>query len=89
MKKNAVKNAVKTCATCRFKAANRKKEVHATCMRIHHVYEVPDPVSPGLLGGDPSNEKAVVTDASGYSARLLVLPTFGCVLHEEKSDANE
>ena len=29
-------------------------------------------------------ELAIVTDGSGYAARLLVLPGFGCVLHEEK-----
>lgn len=29
-------------------------------------------------------EPAVLTDGSGYAARLRVLPTFGCVLHEVK-----
>lgn len=29
-------------------------------------------------------ELAVVTDGSGYAAKLQVLPTFGCVLHEAR-----
>lgn len=29
-------------------------------------------------------EPAVVTDGSGFAARLMVLPTFGCALHEPK-----
>ena len=33
------------------------------------------------LASDP----AVVSDGSGYAARLRVLPTFGCALHEAKS----
>ncbi len=29
-------------------------------------------------------QPAAVVDGSGYQARLIVLPTFGCVLHEPK-----
>ena len=31
-----------------------------------------------------ATDAAVVTDGSGYAARLRVLPTFGCTLHEPK-----
>lgn len=34
-------------------------------------------------------EPAVVTDGSGYAARLRVLPTFGCTLHEQAEPADE
>lgn len=89
---------MKTCATCRFMAAERIYEdsnasgfmtisvdgeapyeervsQHRTCARIIH----------GNVSNEPSvlTEPAVVVDGSGYAARLLVLPTFGCVLHEE------
>jgi len=30
------------------------------------------------------DREAVVTDGSGYAARLCVLPTFGCNLHEPR-----
>lgn len=88
------------CATCRFMAASRdgdgltfyvseldvgeddgeRGSKHATCTRIIH--------GNGDAGrGDPLGtigSIAVVVDGSGYAARLLVLPTFGCVLHEPK-----
>jgi hypothetical protein len=88
--------AAKTCATCRFMGSSRGIEAwdddadspfgkgdtretgHHTCTRVIH----------GNSGGRPfaaiSAEPAVVTDGSGYAARLCVLPTFGCVLHEAK-----
>lgn len=51
---------------------------HRLCARVQHGN-----------GGSGREQKAlatdlaVVTDGSGYAARLRVLPTFGCVLHEE------
>lgn len=81
----------KTCATCRFlgdadPVARYSDEEpfeefseHRRCVRIIH----------GNRNMRPSNEvfaePAVVTDGSGYAASLCVLPTFGCVLHEEKA----
>lgn len=83
--------AMKTCATCRFMAAPRDamsvwddsqddicETEHRTCVRILHGN-----------GGDlkyrlAAAEPALVVDGSGYAARLVVLPTFGCMLHEEE-----
>lgn len=82
------------CGTCRFMAETRdgidfyeyedetgteeKTTEHHSCVRIIHgngnlKYEGFNRIAP---------EPAIVTDGSGYAARLLVLPTFGCVLHE-------
>lgn len=81
----------KTCASCRFAGLQRDNEVwdptadggdgalvtteHVRCTLIVH--------------GNGSDEKratpgtiAYVADGSGYAATLMVLPTFGCVLHE-------
>ena len=35
--------------------------------------------------GPLRKQPAAVLDGSGYAARLVVLPTFGCALHEERS----
>lgn len=72
------------CATCRFMAEKRAigwedddEIAHHTCVRIIH--------GNGMdLTCDPVKEQAVVVDGSGYAARLCVLPTFGCALHEPK-----
>lgn len=67
----------KRCETCRFMAAERDPwRPQRTCVRVIHGnhYEVDDNIA--------EKELAIVTDGSGYAARLLVLPTFGCVLHE-------
>ncbi len=70
--------APKTCATCRFMAAERDRMsdeitvAHRSCVRIIH----------GNFDSDAEKEIATVVDGSGYAARLCVLPTFGCVLHE-------
>lgn len=87
---------MKNCGTCRFLAAEREtydveqedpsdpnrviyvdvERKLRTCTRIIHgnrdtwAYE------------GTEQQPAVVVDGSGYAARLLVLPTFGCVLHE-------
>lgn len=87
---------MKTCASCRFMAAERETRMVEredpndsnrviyedvprqlrTCTRIIHGnrdtwdYE------------GTEQQPAMVVDGSGYAARLLVLPTFGCVLHE-------
>jgi len=51
---------------------------HHACARIIHG-------NPGGIDFAKVNaEPAVVTDGSGYAARLRVLPTFGCLLHEFK-----
>jgi hypothetical protein len=60
---------------------NKDETAHHACARIIHgngdaKYKLPF----AQLNAEP----ALVTDGSGYSARLKVLPTFGCVLHEEK-----
>jgi hypothetical protein len=84
------------CGTCRFMAAERDLRVVErddpadpnrviyedverqlrTCTRIiHGNAETND------YEGTPE-QPAMVVDGSGYAARLMVLPTFGCVLHE-------
>jgi len=54
---------------------------HRTCARIIHGN------SHAKIDDDQrvKTEPALVTDGSGYAARLVVLPTFGCVLHEERT----
>ncbi len=51
---------------------------HHQCKRVLH----------GNAGGretaDRLTQPAVVVDGSGYVAQLRVLPTFGCVLWEER-----
>ena len=85
---------MKTCATCRFMAAPRSAAIywfdsdsdqdveseHASCARIIHGNV------DSCASRKAAKELAVVTDGSGYAARLCVLPTFGCVLHEEKEE---
>ncbi len=86
---------MKTCSTCRFlgspapltwfiygegKGESEDEDgesAHRLCARIEH----------GNGGSGQQTKKlasdpAVVTDGSGYAARLRVLPTFGCTLHE-------
>ncbi len=89
-------NTFPTCTTCRFMAAERddgltfwdedeeRSTKHHSCVRIIHgngdaKY---DKGYDGL-----SVEPALVTDGSGYAARLIVLPSFGCVLHEPRTTA--
>lgn len=85
-----------TCATCRFFGARAplahfsgfpddrpddflgRESEHHYCARIIHG-------NAGGLGPTVLQEPAVVTDGSGYAARLRVLPSFGCVLHEERT----
>ncbi len=69
-----------SCRTCRFMAAPRSKGEHGTCVRIIHGNG--DCETWDDRTADPDKELAYVTDGSGYSARLLVLPSFGCALHE-------
>lgn len=89
---------MRTCQTCRFFGARmgieawdedyegpcgrgdtRETDRHA-CARIIHGND-------GKRFPTIKDEPAVVTDGSGYAARLRVLPTFGCVLHEPKEGA--
>lgn len=89
---------MRTCATCRFMAAKRdpfpdglerynpdtdedEATEHRTCVRIVHGNGYKDRTPPW---GQVKQEPAVVIDGSGYAARLLVLPTFGCTLHEPR-----
>ena len=78
-----------TCGTCRFFGHNsgdsyfdddgRGDEVtleHNRCARIIH-----GNANYAALRKS-AKEPAYVSDGSGYAARLNVLPTFGCVLHE-------
>lgn len=76
---------------------------HNTCVRIIHGNSCSDHYhpSPILMDGtemehgfdndavQPRKEPAAVLDGSGYAARLVVLPTFGCVLHEPKGNADK
>lgn len=66
------------CNTCKYMAAQREGNGHYSCVKIVH----------GNPSGDTPNEHdlAAVLDGSGYAARLVVLPTFGCVLHESKDN---
>jgi hypothetical protein len=78
---------VKTCASCRFFAAPRpltnymadpeEESAHHSCVRIIHGN------GDAQRESSTQTEPALVVDGSGYAARLIVLPTFGCVLHEE------
>ena len=82
-----------TCATCRFfgspmplswseddDAYDDHETGHHACARIIHGNET----GSGTTSKAKAIEIAVVTDGSGYAARLRVLPTFGCVLHEPR-----
>ncbi len=86
----------KRCGTCRFFGSERGvyvhdggESAHHSCVRIIHGNGYPDDPDPEDIDaqhtGDVMTELAVVTDGSGYAARLCVLPTFGCVLHEDKA----
>lgn len=72
---------MRTCATCKFMAAERGHTLphHHSCTRIIHGN------GDGYSYRRLSKELACVVDGSGYAARLIVLPTFGCILHEEKA----
>ena len=82
---------MKTCATCRFFGSQMGVTFwdpdtndmvgteHHACARIIH--------GNGAGEDRAARELAVVTDGSGYAARLQVLPTFGCVLHEDADKA--
>lgn len=82
----------KTCATCRFMAEPRGLEIfgeteaedtvteHRSCVRVIHG----NGDSRHEAMSKSAREPALVIDGSGYAARLIVLPTFGCVLHEAK-----
>lgn len=89
---------MKTCATCRFMAGPRAdagldywdedacdmvSTEHRSCVRIIHGNATAE------TRRRAANEPAAVVDGSGYAARLIVLPTFGCVLHEERAEAEE
>lgn len=80
-----------TCETCKFFGSPSPltwigetfeedgESGHHYCARIEH----------GNGGGSQQAERlakdlAVVTDGSGYAARLRVLPSFGCALHESR-----
>lgn len=81
---------MKTCSTCLFFGAKMGVEVwdgeaddtretdHHACARIIHGngHQIPF----AIVNAEP----AIVTDGSGFAARLRVLPTFGCALHEER-----
>lgn len=85
---------MKNCATCRFMAAERygldisgaRDSDHRTCVRVIFGSgpSYPYPERDEEYVGDPRTEPAAVLDGSGYAARLVVLPSFGCVLHEER-----
>jgi len=57
---------------------------HRSCVRIIHG-NGDAKYDRGFAGLAP--EPALVTDGSGYAARLIVLPTFGCTLHEPVEQA--
>ena len=79
---------MKTCGTCRFMGAemgvtawdeaidDTAETSHHACARIIHGND-------GRRFPTIRDEPAIVTDGSVYAARLRVLPTFGCVLHED------
>ncbi len=78
-----------TCSTCRFYGSlepltwweedDEGEPGHHYCARVQHGNGGTSQQRKEL-----AHELAVVTDGSGYAARLRVLPTFGCVLHEPK-----
>lgn len=85
-----------TCATCRFLGSpaplgifvetlqgddDMRESEHRYCARIIHG----NAASYGPEAEQALRDLAVVTDGSGYAARLRVLPEFGCALHEAAS----
>jgi hypothetical protein len=77
---------MKTCATCKYLGGLAEMSVpddngdyqyteHRRCARIIHGN------GHDLMLSTVLAEPALVTDGSGYAARLIVLPTFGCALH--------
>ena len=78
-----------TCSTCRFFGA--KAYIEAWDEDADDYVKVPFHRCARIIHGNDGKrahvlrkENAVVTDGSGYAARLCVLPTFGCNLHEPK-----
>lgn len=87
--------AVSRCETCRFMAADRgglllydpktddwEPSNYHTCVRVIHGNAEP-------FRTEAPDVPALVVDGSGYAARLVVLPTFGCVLHEAKETGSK
>jgi hypothetical protein len=79
---------MKTCATCRFAAPARPDRLRL----LSELHDSPHQHCVRIIHGNRDDEAtadtvAFVADGSGYAAALLVLPTFGCVLHEERSVA--
>jgi hypothetical protein len=72
------------CKTCRFMANEREdypmSRNHRTCVRIIHGNDC------RREDDSAEREPAAVLDGSGYAARLVVLPSFGCVLHEPRDN---
>jgi hypothetical protein len=77
---------VSACATCKHlgqpngvyfwpeDGADDIESEHRECNRIPH--------GNGTVTRETLTAPAIVTDGSGYVAKLRVLPTFGCALHE-------
>lgn len=76
-----------TCASCRFFASPAPLEYIGDDLDDERGSEHHHCV--GIIHGNATSvtlerleEPALVTDGSGYSAMLRVLPSFGCTLHE-------
>ncbi len=86
----SIREPMPTCSTCRFFGARGGVEIwddeydggdlretdHHACARIIHGNGQQRDYR------KVNSEPAIVTDGSGYAARLRVLPSFGCALHE-------
>lgn len=81
------------CKDCRFFGSLREIDAywyddednrHEATSEHHHCVRIIHGNGSGGRGQRLLTEPAVVTDGSGYSAMLRVLPTFGCALWEEK-----
>lgn len=79
---------MKTCSTCRFFAA--ESHIEAWDEDADDYVEIPFHACTRIIHGNDGKradvlraQEAVVTDGSGYAAKLCVLPSFGCTLHED------
>ena len=64
-----------------FGPGDTRETDHHACARIIHGNGSQSRGDFAKVNAEP----AVVTDGSGYAARLRVLPTFGCALHEPRA----
>lgn len=81
------------CVTCKFfgeanhlddwnEKGESRETKHHICDKVIHINASSNWVNHGYNKG--RDDLAVVIDGEGYIAKLLVLPDFGCILHQPK-----